>query len=304
MFRQTTDLTVASLKMLVRDRAALIGTFSFPVVFLTVFSLYDLSIAPGGGELGAQASGGLDYFDFVLPGILALGIMQFAVIGVAGSVARYRELKVLRRLVAAPISPSAFITAQTLARLVVALAQVAILLGYGILLGGRVVGSPLVLLALAIPGNFVFLAMGFALAGRAPSVDAAYNIAGIATLPLMFMSGMYFPLDALAAPLRAVAEVLPITPLVDGMRAVALDGAGLTDLGAEFAMLAVWVVVAFALARLGFRMNDHTPSRAPRRWRRRLRDRRSVAEVTPSVAEVAPAEATPAQAASEAASPG
>lgn len=266
MLRETRDLTVASLKMLLRDRAALIGSFAFPVVFLTVFSLYDLSIVPGGGQLasGTGAGRGLDYFDFVLPGILALGVMQFAIIGVAGAIARYRELKVLRRLVATPVSPSAFIAAQSTARLAVALGQIVLLLGYGVLLGGTVAGNPLVLLALAIPGNFVFLALGFALAGRAPSVDAANNIAGIATLPLMFMSGMYFPLDALAAPLRAIAELLPITPMVDGMRAVALDGAGLADLGAEFALLGIWVVVAFALARLGFRMND---SGRPRRVR-------------------------------------
>jgi ABC-type multidrug transport system permease subunit len=283
MLRQTWDLTLASLKMLLRDRAALISTFSFPVVFLTVFSLYDLSIVPGGGLLGAGEDG-LDYFDFVLPGILALGVMQFAVIGVAGSIARYRELKVLRRLVATPVSPSAFITAQSSARLVVALGQVVVLLGYGMLLGGTVVGSPLVLLALAIPGNFIFLAMGFALAGRAPSVDAAYNLAGIATLPLMFMSGMYFPLDALAGPLRAVAELLPITPLVDGMRSVALEGAGLTDLGPQFALLGVWVLVAFVLARIGFRMNDPGRSRRTRRRRRRDDDAAPTADEPVAVA--------------------
>lgn len=272
MLRQTTDLAIASLRMLLRDRAALIGTFAFPVVFLTVFSLYDLAVPSPGTPVGASGTGGtVSYFDFVFPGILALGIMQIAVMGVAGSIAWYRQLEVLRRLVATPVSPSAFIIGHSAARVVVILGQVIVLLVYGLVLGGRIVGDPLVLLALAIPGNLIFLALGFAIAGRAPTVDAAVNIAGIGALPLMFLSGIYFPLDGLAAPLRTVAAWLPITPLVEGMRAVALDGAGMGDLGRPFALLGLWVIVAFVLARLGFRMSDPPPARRRRSRRRRSR---------------------------------
>jgi ABC-type uncharacterized transport system permease subunit len=83
----------------------------------------------------------------------------------------------------------------------------------------------------------------------------------------MFLSGMFFPLAALPDSVRAVAEWLPITPLIEGMRAVALDGVTLSSLVPELALLTGWVLVSFTLARLSFRMGLREPlrrRRAPR----------------------------------------
>lgn len=263
------SLTAASLKMLVRDRAALVATVVFPVVFVLVFSLFDLTLlgegliatgsgGPGepGGPGGTGPSGGLDYFDFVLPGLLANGLLSFTVVGMAGSVARYRETRILRRMVATPLAPWTFLVAQVVARLVLAVGQVALLLGLGVALGAEVVGDPLLLLVLATLGNLSFLALGFAVAGRVRSVDAANNLAGMVTAPLMFLSGMFFPLSSLPDAVARVGELLPITPLLTAMRAVALEDAGLGDLGGDLWLLLAWVPVAFLLARLSFRMAE------------------------------------------------
>jgi ABC transporter DrrB family efflux protein len=274
MMRQTYDLTTASLKMLLRDRAAMLGAAIFPVLFLLVFSLYDLSLTPlgdfGVGAPAPPSSGApLDYFDFVLPGLLALGVMNLTMVGIAGSVARFRETAVLRRLAVAPVSPSAFITGQVLARLVIALGQVVLLLVLGLALGGTVVGNPLWLLLLATLGNLTFLALGFAIAGRTSSVDAANNLAGLVTMPLMFLSGMFFPVASLPTVVRWVAEALPITALVDGMRAVSLHGASLGEVLPELQWLLAWVPASFLVARLSFRMTPQRTSPAVRRRTRR-----------------------------------
>ena len=253
--RQIAMLLWTSLKMLVRDRTAMVGTVAFPVVFVLVFSLFDLSLL-GDGVIGAGAAGaaGLDYFDFVLPGLLANGLLSFTMVGIAGSVARFRETRILRRMVATPLAPSTFIVAQVGARLVLALGQVVLLLALGLALGADVIGSPLLLLLLATLGNLSFLALGLAIAGRVASVDAANNLAGLATAPLMFLSGMFFPLSALPDAVARIGELLPITPLVTTMRAVALEGAGLADRGGDLLLLLAWVPLAFLLARLSFRM--------------------------------------------------
>lgn len=269
------DLTRASLRMLLRDSEAFLLAALAPILFLLVFSLYDLTIAPD-GALGVGGTE-LDYFDYVLPGVLAMGLMQFTMVGIAASVARFRETQVLRRLTATPVSPLAFIAGQVFARLAVSVGQVFLLLGTGLLLGGTIVGNPMWLVLLSILGNLSFLALGFAIAGRAPTVDAANNLAGLLTLPLMFLSGMFFPIASLPAPIRVVAEWLPITPLIDGMRAVALEGVGITALGSEVALLAVWVVLSFAVARLSFRMGGpvrRVVRRSRRRGRRPPRPRR------------------------------
>ena len=261
--RQTIDLTRASIRMLLRDSEAILFAGIAPVLFLLVFSLYDLSVTGGGDLATGTAGGSVSYFDFVLPGMLAMGLMNFTMVGIAGSVARYRETQVLRRLMATPVSPLAFLTGQVMARLALSVVQVLLLLIVGLLLGGTVAGNPLVVVTLAVLGNLTFLALGFAIAGRTSTVDAANNLAGLATLPLMFLSGMFFPLSALPDSVRAVAEWLPITPLIDGMRAVALDGVGLAALLPELALLTGWVLVSFTLARLSFRMGPRD-TRLPR----------------------------------------
>lgn len=253
--RTTLDLFTASLKMLLRDRAALTGTVAFPLVFVLVFALFDLTLAPGGTlEVGVDRT--LDYFDFVLPGLLAMGLMNFTMVGIAGSVARYRETRILRRMTVAPISPTAFIVAQVAARLVLAMAQVLVMLGLGVALGASVTGNPVWLLVLATLGNLTFLSLGFAVAGRVSSVDAANNLAGLATAPLMFLSGMFFPIESLPGLVQRVADVLPITPLIQAMRRVALEGVGPTSLGSELLILGLWVPAGLLLARLSFRFAD------------------------------------------------
>lgn len=210
LLRRTTDLTVASLKMLVRDRTALIGAAIFPVVFLLVFSLSDLSLTPAGAfavdPSPAPASRAVDYSDDVLPGLLGLGVMNVTMVGIAGSVARFRETKVLRRLAASPVPPAAFIAGQVLARLVIALGPVVVRL----------------------------------------------------------LSGMFFPSASLPTGVRWVGEALPITPLVEAMRAVSLDGAGLTDVSAQLVWLAAWVPVSFGVARLAFRLRSRGARVRPR----------------------------------------
>lgn len=263
--RTTIDLTIASIKMLARDRTALLSAAIFPVLFLLVFSLYDLSISPVGDFAVGPRTDQLDYFDYVLPGMLALGLMNFTMVGVAGSVARFRETGVLRRLTASPVSPTSFIVGQILARLALALVQVALLLVFGLVLGGSVAGNPVWLFVLAALGNLTLLALGFAIAGRAPSVDAANNLAGLATMPMMFLSGMFFPVASLSVSMQLVAGVLPITPLVDAMRAVALDGAGLGDVHRQLAILAAWAPISVVLARLSFRFDDKPRTRSGRR---------------------------------------
>lgn len=251
--QQTFRLFTASVTMLLRDRLALTGMLAFPLLFVVAMSLFDLRFEtmPGVGAEG-------DYFDFVLPGLLAMGLMNFALVGIAAAVARFREMRILKRITATPLRPSSFIAGQVGAYLVIALAQTLIMLTAGVLLGATVNGSWLYILVLAAMGNLVFLAIGFAVAGRADSVDAATNIAGLLTIPLMFLTGLFFPVEAMPAVMQNAVEWLPMTPLVEGMRKISLEGASLTDLGSQLALLGAWVVVSFLIARASFRFGGRS----------------------------------------------
>jgi ABC-2 type transport system permease protein len=248
--KPTIQLFTSSVKMLVRDKTAFLMALIFPVVFVLAFAVFDVSFSAEG------ALPGVDYFEYVLPALLAIGLMNFAMVGTAASVARYRELKILKRIVVTPLPPSRFIVGQVGARLVLAAVQTAIIMLVGLLVGGSLGSGWPLLFVISALGNLIFLSLGFAIAGRVRSVDAANNMAGLATTPLMFLSGSFFPIDSMPAWLQPIADLLPLTPLIDSMRAIALMGAGIGDIGSELALIGAWIVIGLGLARMTFRFTE------------------------------------------------
>jgi ABC-2 type transport system permease protein len=236
--------------MLVRDKTAFLMALIFPIVFTLAFAVFDVSFSAEG------ALPGVDYFEYVLPALLAIGLMNFAMVGTAASVARYRELKILKRIVVTPLPTSRFIFGQVGARLVLAAVQTALIMLVGLLVGGSLGSGWPLLFVISTLGNLIFLSLGFAIAGRVGSVDAANNMAGLATTPLMFLSGSFFPIESMPGWLQPIADLLPLTPLIDSMRAIALQGAGITDVGAELVLIGAWIVIGLGLARMTFRFND------------------------------------------------
>jgi ABC-2 type transport system permease protein len=248
--KQTANLLVASVKMLVRDKTAFLMALIFPIVFVLAFAVFDVSFSAEG------ALPGVDYFEYVLPALLAIGLMNFAMVGTAASVARYRELKILKRIVVTPLNPSRFIVGQLGARLVLAAVQTGLIMVVGLLAGGSLGSGWPLLFIISTLGNLIFLSLGLAIAGRVTSVDAANNMAGLATTPLMFLSGSFFPIESMPGWLQPIADLLPLTPLIDSMRAIALQGAGIGDIGSELALIGAWIVVGLGLARMTFRFNE------------------------------------------------
>jgi ABC-2 type transport system permease protein len=102
-------------------------------------------------------------------------------------------------------------------------------------------------------GAIVFLSMGFALAGISKSEDQVAPLANIITLPLLFLSGIFFSRSSLPGFLHRVTDFLPLTHLADAMRSVAIDGASLVDVAPQLLGLAVWSILACILAVKLFR---------------------------------------------------
>ncbi len=190
----------------------------------------------------------LGYIDFLVPGILGLTIMQLGIFSVAFGFVQLKTTGTLRRLFATPTSPSYFLSAQVSSRLIIALVQVLILLGVGLWFGVQLVGSVVVVLALSVLGSIVFLAMGYGVAGWAKNENQAAPVANLIALPMMFLSGSFFPREAMPEVLQQVTRFLPLTYLNDALRAVINDGAGLDVIGTDVIGLAVWGVISFVIA--------------------------------------------------------
>lgn len=194
------------------------------------------------------------YIDFLVPGVVAMSIMQLGLFSVAFGFVQLRQRGILRRLWATPVRPRSFLFAQVVTRLVVSVLQSLLLIGIAVVFFDvQIVGNLLGILVLAVLGGAVFLTMGFAIAGRAKNENVAAPIANIVALPMMFLSGVFFGRDAMPEALKTVTSYLPLTYLADGMRAISTQGTTLWSQWPAMLGLGVWLVVSFAVATRLFR---------------------------------------------------
>jgi ABC-2 type transport system permease protein len=196
----------------------------------------------------------LRYIDFFVPGLVVMTLMSTTFFSVGVVISSYREKKVLRRLQVTPLRRWVFFSAQVTSRTIFILIQTLWLIGLGLLifklhLSGSLIGS----LAVLILGSLTFLAMGFMIAGLARNTDTAVAVANVLFFPMMFLSGVWFPLEMMPDFLRPVINVLPSTFLVNGLRAVMTGGKGIADVGQHLAVLGAWLVVCSALSIKTFR---------------------------------------------------
>ena len=177
-------------------------------------------------EPRAVAGKSVDYYDFLLPGLVAMGVMNFSIIGMSVAIARFREQRILKRILATPLAPVKFLSAQVGARLLLSLVQAALILAVGVYgFGAHIYGNVVWLFVFALLANVVFLNFGFAVAGRSPNPDAAQGTANAVALPMMFLSGVFFPTDTLPLVMQAIVKFLPLRGDVVHLR----PNAGATD---------------------------------------------------------------------------
>ena len=206
------------------------------------------------GEVEGKGQG---YKGFLVPGIAAMAIMQGGLFGVVFTLIAYKNRGILRRLKAAPISPAHVLSGQVVTRLVVSIMQTYVLLLVGIFVLrvtiGEDLGSWLSLTVFALLGGALFIAMGLAISGWAKSEDTAAPIANVVSLPMMFLSGVFFPTSAMPDWVQSISRFIPLTYLADGLRAVALDGASLASQWPEMTGLAAWTAATFLVAMRVFK---------------------------------------------------
>lgn len=196
----------------------------------------------------------LEYIDFLVPGVIGMTIMNLGLFAVAFGFVRYKRTGMLRRLFATPTPPAYFLAAQIATRLVIAMGQVLVLLAVGIFVFGlHLVGDIVTLLTVAAIGSVIFLAIGFAVAGWAKDEDQAAPMANLISLPMLFLSGVFFPRDAMPEVLRGITGYMPLTFLNDALRRVSNDGATFTDIGPELLGMVIWAVISFVVAIRLFR---------------------------------------------------
>ena len=197
------------------------------------------------------------YIDFLVPGLLALTIMQISVAGSGYNIVEYRRKGILKRLFVTPIRPSQFIGGLVLARLAITVIQVSFLLAVAVvLLDVPVVGNLLELLALIFIGSAIFLSLGFWMGSLAKTQQAIMLLGNLITLPQMFLSGVFFSVESMPDALQFVSKLLPLTYVVSAVREVIVNGLSLIEQVPTLIGLAVWLAISLTLAIRMFRWKE------------------------------------------------
>jgi len=186
----------------------------------------------------------VDYFDYVLLGLLGLGIMTNSIISIAVRISTFRNQSILKRLLVTPLSIWKFFAAEITAHVLLALVQAGIILALGVFVfGGHVHGNLVWVLLITVLGSIVFLNIGFILSAWAKSPAAASGMGNAVTLPMMFLAGTFFSTGALPWILPQLSLALPLTPMLGALRDVAIDSEPIWDTWPYLAALGGWVAV-------------------------------------------------------------
>jgi ABC-2 type transport system permease protein len=136
----------------------------------------------------------------------------------------------------------------------VTLATATILVGFGTyLFDFHMVGSYFSFAIVCILGILIFLGVGFSIAGWARDETQAAPIANLIQLPLLLLSGIFFPRTNFPAWLKAITDFSPLTYMSDALRKIANDGQSLLDLPVQMLGMLVWLVIIYSIAVKLFR---------------------------------------------------
>lgn len=174
-----------------------------------------------------MAAKAFNYIDFLVPGIVAMSLMTTGIYAVSGVFVSYREKGVLRRLKATPMPLGSFVSARVLMQLLVALVQAGLVIAVGVLafgvnIGGWSTVGPVAMLSLVGAGSFVTI--GFFIAAISKNVESAAALGQVVGTPMMFLSGIFFPMDNAPAWIQPVVHAMPLKYLADAMRSVIVQG--------------------------------------------------------------------------------
>lgn len=184
---------------------------------------------------------GTRYIDFLIPGLIALGVMMSTLWGVSYGIIERRSKKLLRRMVATPMRRSNFLIALMSVRILMNFAEAGLLLLFAwIVFGISVQGSIPALLLLFVSGNFVFTGIAVLAASRTAKTEIGNGLINAISMPMMVLSGIFFSYQNFPGWSIPVIRALPLTRLADGLRSVMIEGAGLQETG--------WTIILFFAA--------------------------------------------------------
>ena len=213
-----------------------------------------LLAATPGAQRQPVTGAAVRYVDWLFPGILAMNMMFSCLFGVGYVVLRYRKSGFLKRLHATPLSAFEFLSAQVLSRLsLILFVTVLLYVCIGAIIHFHSAGSIGLLLLLAVIGSLSMIALGLTVAARFASEELVGGLLNLLTWPMMLLSGVWFSIEGSPRWVQWIADLFPLTQVIEAARAVMLDGAGIGQITPNLIYLAVTTLVFLGFGAWSFR---------------------------------------------------
>jgi ABC-2 type transport system permease protein len=194
-------------------------------------------------------SGEGNYFQFVAPGIISMVVMMSLMTGLPHAISYEKDVGTLDGMLVAPINRLSIILGKVMAQTVRGITQAAIIFTLAMLLFGvTIYGSIPLVIALVFLTVFSFVGLGILITSFTDKEETASMVMMTLMFPMMFMSGVFFPLQQMPLFMQYIAYCLPLTYAARALRRVMVLGAGVSAVSTEIAILLVFGVVMLAIA--------------------------------------------------------
>ena len=211
----------------------------------------DAPIKVSSNAVGDEA---LSSFDYTFTGLLTFSLMSMGIFGLANTMPAEKKRGSYRRLRAAPFSPAQLIIASGIHYLVVALLSVATMFLVGtFVFHFKMRGDWLVFFPFLLLSAVAMIGLGLTIGGWAKNENQSSVLTNVVAMPLMFLSGVFFPVYLFPDWLQGVTKFVPVYPMVEGFRLVMTEHAGFGDIALQFGLVGLWVVVVYGAAIKLFR---------------------------------------------------
>ena len=227
-------------KLFWRNPSAAFFNFLLPLVFLLIFA--------------SVFSDDPDQLEILIPGIAGMSVMATTFSALAFNLTFLREQGILKRMRGTPLPPGSYLGGILASTVINAVVQVLLVVVIGnVLYGVDWPRDPAALALFTILGVATFGALGIAFSHVIPNFDSAAAYVNAVFLPAIFISGVFYSVDSLPAVLEAIAEILPLKHVIDGLAAGIVSGAGVAEHWGAVAVIAAWGAFGVGVAVTRFR---------------------------------------------------
>src|SRR4030042_2047082 len=190
---------------------------------------------------------GTRYVDFLIPGIITLGVMMSTMWGISYGIIEKRSKKLLRRLVATPMKKSYFLIALMTIRVGMNFIEALIIVVFALLAFNMTIqGSIPAMIILFLAGNVAFAGIAVLVSSHTSNTEVGNGLINFIVTPMMVLSGIFFSYTNFPDWSISVIQKLPLTMLTDAMRSIFNEGAGFAEITLPAIILAATGVIFFA----------------------------------------------------------